>query len=143
MRWNLVAARLLSLILAVLTTGLMLAPTAGSEPPLRLQERVTDNANVLNASGLAQVTGAIDELYTARRVRLWVVFVDDFSGQTGVEWAQRAMRINNFQPDQDALLAVATEDRDYALFAGTRILSDSAQASLRRDQVEPALSQAA
>ena len=141
MRWNLVAARLLSLILAVLTTGLLLAPTAGSEPPLRLQERVTDNANVLNASGLAQVTGAIDELYTARRVRLWVVFVDDFSGQTGVEWAQRAMRINNFQPDQDALLAVATEDRDYALFAGTRILSDSAQASLRRDQVEPALSQ--
>ncbi|MDT5071227.1 MAG: hypothetical protein QOH82_547, partial [Mycobacterium sp.] len=89
----------------------------------------------------SEVKGAVDDLYNARRVRLWVVYVDTFSGQTGVAWAQRAMQINNFQPDQDAILAVATQDRDYALLAGTKILSDSDQANLRRNEVEPALRQ--
>jgi chromosome segregation ATPase len=51
------------------------------------------------------------------------------------------MRINNFQPDQDAILAVATKDRDYALLAGTAILSNSDQANLRRNEIEPALRQ--
>ncbi len=144
MRWNLWAARLLSMLLAVFTVGALLAPnlpTADAEPPARLTNYVTDDAGVLDASGLGAVKGAIDDLYTARRVRLWVVYVDSFSGQTGVAWAQRAMRINNFQPDQDAILAVATQDRDYALLAGTGILSDSDQANLRRNEVEPALRQ--
>ncbi len=138
------AARLLSLLLAVLTVGALLAPNlpmAGAVPPSRLTDYVTDDAGVLDASALSDVSGAVDDLYTARRVRLWVVYVDSFSGQTGTAWAQRAMQINNFQPDQDAILAVATQDRDYALLAGTAILSDSDQASLRRNEVEPALRQ--
>ncbi|WP_293242389.1 TPM domain-containing protein [Mycolicibacterium sp.] len=144
MRWNLWATRLLGMLLAVLTAGALLAPnlpTAQADPPARLTGYVTDSAGVLDASGLTQVKGAVDDLYNARRVRLWVVYVDSFSGQTGVAWAQRAMRINDFQPDQDAILAVATQDRDYALLAGTGILSDSDQANLRRNEVEPALRQ--
>ena len=132
------------MLLAVLTVGVLVSPnlpTATAQPPSRLTAPVTDVANVLDASALADVTGAIDRLYDARRVRLWVVFVDDFSGQSGVEWAQRSMRINGFQPDQDALLAVATQDRDYALLAGTAILSDAQQADLRRNEIEPALRQ--
>ncbi|MBJ7341004.1 MAG: TPM domain-containing protein [Mycolicibacterium sp.] len=132
------------MLLAVLTAGALLAPnlpTAQADPPARLTGYVTDSAGVLDASGLTQVKGAVDDLYNARRVRLWVVYVDSFSGQTGVAWAQRAMRINDFQPDQDAILAVATQDRDYALLAGTGILSDSDQANLRRNEVEPALRQ--
>jgi hypothetical protein len=134
--------RFLSMLLAVLTVGALLAPnlpTANATPPLRLTDYVTDEAGVLDASQISDVKGAVDELYTARRVRLWVVYVDSFSGQTGVEWARRAMQINNFQPDQDAILAVATQDRDYALLAGTGILSDSDQTNLRRNEVEPAL----
>jgi uncharacterized membrane protein YgcG len=144
MRRNLWAARLLSTLLAVVTVGALLAPglpTANAQPPSRLTDYVTDSAGVLDAGGLSEVKGAVDDLYTARRVRLWVVYVDSFSGQTGVAWAQRAMQINNFQPDQDAILAVATQDRDYALLAGTKILSDSDQANLRRNEVEPALRQ--
>ncbi|BDX31426.1 membrane protein [Mycobacterium antarcticum] len=136
--------RFLSLLLAVLTVGTLLAPnlpTASASPPTRLTDYVTDEAGVLDASGLSEVKTAVDDLYTARRVRLWVVYVDSFSGQTGVAWAQRTMQINNFQPDQDAVLAVATQDRDYALLAGTDILSDSDQANLRRNEVEPALRQ--
>ena len=134
-------ARLLSPVLVVIAMGLLLAPIAGSDPPLRLNGYVTDRANALNAGQLDDVQSAVEDLYTARRIRLWVVFVDDFSGQTGVQWAQQAMRINNFQPDQDAVLAVATRDRDYALLAGTGILSDADQASIRRNSVEPALSE--
>jgi hypothetical protein len=144
MRRNLWAARLLSTLLAVVTVGALLAPglpTADAQPPSRLTDYVTDSAGVLDSGGLSEVKGAVDDLYNARRVRLWVVYVDTFSGQTGVAWAQRVMQINNFQPDQDAILAVATQDRDYALLAGTKILSDSDQANLRRNEVEPALRQ--
>ncbi|MCW2521503.1 MAG: hypothetical protein JWR46_4122, partial [Mycobacterium sp.] len=144
MRRNLWAARLLSTLLAVVTVGALLAPglpTANAQPPSRLTDYVTDNAGVLDPGGLSEVKAAVDDLYNARRVRLWVVYVDTFSGQTGVAWAQRAMQINDFQPDQDAILAVATQDRDYALLAGTKILSDSDQANLRRNEVEPALRQ--
>lgn len=144
MRRNLRAARLLSLLLAVLTMGALVAPTvptADAEPPFRLTDYVTDTAGVLDAGALDEVKTAVDDLYTARKIRLWVVYVNDFAGQTGVAWAQRAMRINNFQPAQDAILAVATQDRDYALLAGTEILSDSDQANLRRNEVEPALRQ--
>jgi hypothetical protein len=132
------------MLLAVLTVGALVVPTmpiAGAQPPLRLTGYVTDDANALSPGGLSSVNSAVDELYTARRVRLWVVFVDTFSGQTGVEWARTAMRLNNFQPEQDAILAVATQDRDYALLAGTEILSDAKQADLRRNEVEPALRQ--
>ena len=144
MRCNLWAARFIGMLLAVLTVGALLTPnlpTANAEPPLRLTAEVTDNAGVLDASGLAEVKAAIDGLYNARRVRLWVVYVDSFSGKTGTTWAQSAMRINDFQSDQDAILAVATQDRDYALMAGTAIMSNSDQANLRRNEVEPALRQ--
>ena len=144
MRWNLWAARVVGSFLAVLMAGVLLAPNlpiADAQPALRLTNFVTDDAGVLDAGGLGEVRSSVDDLYQARRVRLWVVYVDSFSGQTGVEWAQRAMRINDFQPSQDALLAVATQDRDYALVAGTAIMSDSDQTKLRRDQIEPALRQ--
>lgn len=132
------------MLLAVLTVGALLTPnlpTANAAPPLRLTDYVTDDAGVLDAGALSGVKTAVDDLYTARRVRLWVVYVDTFSGQTGVAWAQRAMQINNFQPDQDAIFAVATQDRDYALLAGTAIMSNADQDKLRRSEVEPALRQ--
>ncbi len=133
--------RFLSLLLAVLAVGVSAPhpPAASAEPPGRLTDYVTDHAGVLDSAALGTVKASVDDLYTARRVRLWVVYVDSFSGQTGVAWAQRAMRLNDFRADQDAILAVATQDRDYALLAGTAILSDSDQADLRRNEVEPAL----
>ena len=40
-------ARLLSLVLAILAAGVLLAPTAGSTPPFRLPGYVTDASKVL------------------------------------------------------------------------------------------------
>jgi hypothetical protein len=131
-------ARLLSPLLAILATGVLLASTAGAEPPFRLPTYVTDRAGALNDSGLAEVQSAVDKLYNDRKIRLWVVYVNTFSGQSADTWAQNTWRINDFG-NQDALLAVATTDRSYAFQAKTAIMSQSQADDLRRNEIEPAL----
>ncbi|MCV7200299.1 TPM domain-containing protein [Mycobacterium angelicum] len=133
-------ARLLGVILTILATGLLLAPPAGAQPPFRLPGYITDNAGVLNDSGRAAITSAVDKLYTDRRVRLWVVYVDNFSDQSAVNWAQRTMRTSDLG-NYDALLAVATTDRAYAFLIsnGVQGLNESQIDNLRHNQIEPAL----
>ena len=98
-------ARLLGVIGTILAIGfsggLLLAPAAGAQPPFRLADYVTDNAGVLSDSGRAAVTSAVDKLYADRHVRLWVVYVDDFSGQSAVNWAQHTLRSSDLG-DYDA-----------------------------------------
>ena len=131
-------ARLLSVALAVLTAGLLFAPTGAAAPPLRLASYVVDEANALSGSDMAEVTQAIDKLYADRKVRLWVVFVDSFSGSPAADWARATMRTSDFG-DHDALLAVATTDRAYALLAPTAAAGGIDVDALRRNEVEPLL----
>ena len=132
-------ARLLSLILAILTAVVLLAPAAGSTPPLRLPGYVTDSAGVLNGSQLSDVERAVDKLYNDRRIRLWVVYVDSFSGQSATDWTERTRQASDLS-NEDAILAVATADRSYAFLAGPATGVDSSDAAaLRRDAIEPAL----
>ena len=135
------AARLFSLLLAVIAAGLVLAPTtptALAAPPARLSDYVTDDANVLSDSQLTEVQRAVDDLYSAQRVRLWVVYVTTFSGQSAQAWAQATRTINDFQSG-DAVLAVATVDRAYAFLVPNGTAPDVDVDALRRDDVEPAL----
>ena len=60
-------ARLLTMLLAILTLGLLCAPGAAAEPPLRLPTYLTDNAGALDAAGKAEVQAAIDRLYNEKR----------------------------------------------------------------------------
>jgi uncharacterized membrane protein YgcG len=133
-------ARLLGVILALLGVGLLLAPAAGAQPPLRLSDYVTDNAGALSDSGRAAVTSAVDKLYSDRHVRLWVVYVDDFSGQGAVDWVTRVRSMSDLG-DYDALLAVATTGRSYAFLVPTAVKSVNATQvdDLRRNKIEPAL----
>ncbi len=131
-------ARLFSVALAVLTAGLLLAPPGAAAPPLRLASYVVDEANALSDSDMAEVTQAIDKLYADRKVRLWVVFVDAFSGSPAADWARATMRTSDFG-DHDALLAVATTDRAYALLAPTAAAGGIDVDALRRNEVEPLL----
>jgi uncharacterized membrane protein YgcG len=133
-------ARLLGVILTIFTTGLLLAPPSGAQPPFRLPGYVTDNAGVLTDSGRAAVTSAVDKLYTDRHIRLWVVYVDDFSGQSAVNWAQRTMRTSDLG-NYDALLAVASAGRAYAFLVPSSVqgVNESQVDNLRRNQIEPAL----
>ncbi|KZS63048.1 TPM domain-containing protein [Mycobacterium ostraviense] len=137
-------ARLLGVVLTIFTTGLtggvLLAPPSGAQPPFRLPGYVTDNAGVLSGSDRAEVTSAVNELYADRHIRLWVVYVDNFSGQNAVDWGQSTFRSSELG-NYDALLAVATVARSYAFLVPSTVPDVSAGQveELRRNQIEPAL----
>src|SRR6202034_2177160 len=97
-----------------------------------------DQANALSTTQLIDVRTAVDDLYSARRVRLWVVYVDTFSNQDAETWARNTMRISNFQ-DEDAILAIATTDRAYAFLVPNASRGGVDVDALRRDDVEPKL----
>jgi hypothetical protein len=71
---------------------------------------------------------------------LWVVFVDNFSGQPAVSWAENTRAASDLG-DFDAVLAVATVDHSYAFLVPNRVQTISAGQvdDLRRNQIEPAL----
>ncbi|MGE2690353.1 TPM domain-containing protein [Mycolicibacterium pulveris] len=130
-------ARLLPLVFAVLVASVLLVPTAAAEPPFRVPGYVTDNAGVLSPDQRAQVQSAVEQLYTDKRVRLWVVYVDSF-GQSPVRWARTTMQLSDFG-DRDALLAVATNERAYAFQVPSSVMDQSDAGALQRDDIEPAL----
>jgi len=132
-------ARLLSMLLAILITGLLFAPAAAAEPPFRLADYVTDSAGVLDGAERAEVQAAVDKLYADRRTRLWVVYVDTF-GQNPISWAQNTMTISDFG-DDDALLAIAVADRAYAFQVPSTVSGGTSSRvdNLRRNKIEPAL----
>lgn len=131
-------ARLFGLLAVILTAAALVAPGAAAEPPLRLPTYITDQAGALSPSGKSQVQAAIDRLYNDRRTRLWVVFVDDFSGQDPQSWAQTTFQRSSLG-DQDAILAVATVDRAYAFLARPGALDGADIDEVRRNDVEPLL----
>ncbi|OBH56641.1 TPM domain-containing protein [Mycobacterium sp. E2479] len=137
-------ARLIAAIATILTVGLtgglLLAPSAGAQPPFRLADYVTDNAGALSDSGRSAVNAALNKLYTDRHIRLWVVYVDNFSGHPAAGWAQRTMSSSDLG-DYDALLAVGTVSHDYAFLVPSTIKSINANQvdKLRRNRIEPAL----
>jgi TPM domain len=129
--------RVLSTLLAILTAAVLFAPAAAADAPLRLQDYVTDNAEALSSAERTQVQDAVESLYSKNRTRLWVVYVDSFSGLKPVNWSQDTMNMSSFGAD-DALLAVAVKDRAY-YFQPPTSMNDSAAQALRRNSIEPAL----
>jgi hypothetical protein len=134
--------RLLSLLLAAfVAAATVLAPSVAAEPPFRLPDYVTDNAGVLDARALADVQRSVDQLYSQRRVRLWVVYVEDFDQPSGaVDWANRTRTASDLGSG-DALLAVSIGQRSYAFLVPPQAAGGSSTAvdNLRRDRIEPAL----
>ncbi|MGL5442294.1 MAG: TPM domain-containing protein, partial [[Mycobacterium] stephanolepidis] len=132
---------LLGVMIAMLTVfapTLLLAPVASADPPFRIPAYVTDRAGALKNP--TKVRNAIDQLYDAQHVRLWVVYVKDFDGADPVTWANKTLKASGLG-DRDALLAVATEERSYAFQVASEIknVSDSEIEELRTNTIEPAL----
>jgi hypothetical protein len=132
--------RLLSLLATILLAVTLLAPSAVAESPFRLPDYVTDNAGVLSDRQQAEVQKAVDQLYSERKVRLWVVFVESFAPQGAVGWAQQARTISDLG-NEDAILAVATGQRSYAFLVPSVAAGGSSTKvdDIRRDRIEPAL----
>jgi predicted nucleic acid-binding Zn-ribbon protein len=133
-----VAAFVAMLITAL--AGFIVAPSATAQPPFRLSGYITDNVGALSSAGRSAVESASGKLYSDRRIQLWVVFVDNFSGQPAVSWADSTRAASDLG-DFDAVLAVATVDHAYAFRIPNRVKSISAGQvdDLRRNQIEPAL----
>jgi len=134
--------RLLWLLASVLTVGLLsaplTAPLATAQPPMRLADYVTDDAGVLNPAQRTQVNDAVQVLYGTKGIRLWVVYVDTFSGSGAQQWAESTWRTSDLG-NRDAILAVATKDRAYALLVPKSAAGGVDVDALRRTAVEPKL----
>ncbi|WP_292990317.1 TPM domain-containing protein [Mycobacterium sp.] len=126
--------------MAMLITALTVAPSATAQPPFRLSGYITDNVGALRPDGRAAIESASGKLYSDRRIQLWVVFVDTFSGQSAVSWADSTRSVSDLG-DFDAILAVATVDHSYAFRIPNRVKTINAGQvdDLRRNQIEPAL----
>ncbi len=100
---------------------------------------VLDDANVLNDGG-TQVKAALDELYTATNAQLFVVLVDHFTGASGdQDWADTTAQLSGLG-DQDALLAIAVDDRTYRTSVGAGFpLSDDQLEQLAQEDLVPHL----
>ena len=133
-------ARLFSLIAAVFAVATLVAPAAAAEPPFRLPDYVTDNSGVLDDRQLAEVQKAVDGLYTDRRIRLWVVYVESFAPKGGFDWTQQTFKMSDLS-DQDALLAVATAERSYGFVVPSAAAGGNSTKvdNIRRDKIVPAL----
>jgi chromosome segregation ATPase len=132
--------RSLAVFMAMLITALLVAPSAAAQPPFRLSSYITDNTGVLTGPGRGAIQSATGKLYSDRRIQLWVVFVDNFSGQPAVSWAENTRAASDLG-DFDAVLAVATIDHSYAFLVPNRVqtITSGQVDDLRRNQIEPAL----
>lgn len=101
-----------ALVIAFLT----LAPAAAhAQDPVDLA-----GAYVLDQSGVvtgdeARIETALDQLYDEAGIQLFVVYVDSFTGaDSAADWADTTAELSGLG-SSDALLAVATDDRQYQL----------------------------
>jgi len=132
--------RRLSMLLGVLAALVLGAGTAAADPPMRLDDRVTDRAGVLAPGEIDQIQDAIAQLRSERGVDLFVVFVESFDGASGQDWADQTAVASQLG-DEDALLAVAVRDRAYGVSIADGFPVDESRVDrVRTEDVEPRLS---
>ncbi|OEJ40773.1 fibrillarin [Streptomyces agglomeratus] len=134
------ARALLGTLLAACCLALPAAGGARADDPIGLSRegQITDRVGALGDRENA-VADALDRLYDTRRVQLFVAYVRDFSGRSAQSWADDTAERNGLGRD-DALLAVATHDRQYAYSVDQESrLTDAELDDVARTAVEPAL----
>lgn len=141
-RWSIRVLTCSFLLSTVLLAAPLLPGASGpaqAEPPVRLGTYVVDAANALDGAQLDRVRAAVDNLYANHQVRVWIVYVRDFSGLEPQAWAEQTAKKSGFG-GRDLLLTVATQEGSY-WFDGElpSTVSDSALDGLLTREVEPAL----
>lgn len=123
----------------VLALGLVAGPALAQAAPPRLDDQLTDAADVLSGSEEAEVERALDALVDDVNVQLWVLYLDTIEGEDAVGFAERTARANSLGGN-DALLLVAFEDRAYALWVSDRLdVTDAEIDDILADALEPGL----
>jgi hypothetical protein len=127
-------------VLALVSWVSALASPALAAAPVRLSGEITDPAGVLGAHRGA-VQAAITRLYDQDRVKLYVVYVANFSGLSPTTWVDHTAARNGLGA-RDILLGVATTDRNYAISADPAMgLSATQLDAVSATAIEPALRQ--
>ena len=129
------------LALFFLVAGALLVPgRAFAEDPFRLSSQIEDKVGALGDQE-GDVRMALGLLQDEQNVQLWVVFVDTFSGMSAEDWTYETATISDLGLN-DALLAVAVEDRAYAYSVDDDFpLSATEMNAIMISNVEPALSE--
>lgn len=126
----------------LVATGLVVGLTAPAvalpaEPPQALQDEITDTAGVLG-DRTGDVQKALDRLAEQTQFQLFVVYVDSFDDWDAVDWANAAA-IDSKMGLDDILLAVAVQDRAYAVSVDQNPELTDAQLSTVQAAVEDRL----
>ena len=127
--------RRLAAVVALSAGMLALALPAHAEDPVDLSGAyVLDSVGAISGEE-AEVTAALDDLYERARIQLFVVYVSTFDNPaSAIDWADETAVQNNLGAN-DLLLAVAVDDRQYAISVDPAFtLSDS-----QLDSVESAI----
>ncbi len=107
---------------------------------MRLNDQVTDEVGALDGRR-DEVNDALARLRDDTGLQLFVVFVDSFGGTPAQEWTDATAQRSGLG-DRDALLAVATGDREYSYsFDANYPLGDAQLDEVAATAIEPALSQ--
>jgi len=118
------------------------APTSGAAlpPAITLSSQVTDRSGVLGPLERDAVNRAVTKLHSGRGTRLWVLYVKNFGGLKPSVWATNVMQANRFT-DNDALLAIATDEPAYSFRVPTAVTAGKAidVEAIRRDRIQPAV----
>jgi hypothetical protein len=118
----------------------VLGGVAHATAPFRLPEQVVDEAGVLS-SDTGAIQTALASLDADANLQLFVVTVESFDGIGAQAWADQTATISDLGLD-DALLAIAVDDRAYAYRVDADFpLTDEQLAEVARVRVEPALRQ--
>lgn len=134
------AIALLAWCLLLLSAPAALAAPADDPVTLSRDGQITDKVGALGARK-DTTERALDQLYDDRGLQLFVVYVTDFSGRGAQDWADATAERNGLGLD-DALLAVATHDRQYAysVDADSRLTEAQLQ-DVATTAIKPALRQ--
>lgn len=130
----------LAAVAAVAALVLLPAAAANAEPPVTIPAGtyVVDNANALGSKS-QDVKDAIATLSKDHGFTFFVVYVDSFDGMNRDDWAKAVAASKNLGRTE-ALLAVATKDRQYS-FQGGSALTPAQGNNVSQNAIKPQLAQ--
>ncbi|GAB3081909.1 TPM domain-containing protein [Corynebacterium aquatimens] len=96
--------------------------------PTDLREKVVDQAGVLSGSEKGDIEAAITQLQERKSLNAYVVYMTTFGGEDPDQWAKTAV---NDRGSNTAVVAIATEDRKYAIATGGA-WNDSQEAAMEK-----------
>jgi uncharacterized membrane protein YgcG len=112
---------------------------AVAKPPFQLTDSVASQSALFDAQGDPRIKASIEDLRKTG-ISLSVVYVDDFSGMGGKEWADRTSLLSKIGAN-DVLLAIALRERRYGISVDDRFpMSDSTISMIENEKLRPLLS---